>query len=181
MDFELLGRPPDAPTLDLDHRRFAYAGKFVTPRTGKAVARASEDPRGPEIVAATAFDADRDSESTGRIRYVTVREDVRGEGVGPRLLRVTAEDLADRYEAVDIGVNNPRAYEACYKAGFVWTGAETGMAELRMRYAPDASRSAERYRDGYTVFAGRDLPDDQRAVVTAHASGNPPTVVDVPE
>ncbi len=37
MECRLLGWPDDDPTLHLDHRRFAYAGKFVVGGTGKAV------------------------------------------------------------------------------------------------------------------------------------------------
>ncbi|MFC6717584.1 GNAT family N-acetyltransferase [Natrialbaceae archaeon GCM10025810] len=43
MEFELLGWPPDGPTLRLDYRRFSYAGKFVMTSTGKAVARNDAD------------------------------------------------------------------------------------------------------------------------------------------
>ena len=43
MEYVLLGWPPDGPTLRLDHRRFAYAGKFVMSTTGKAVVRRAED------------------------------------------------------------------------------------------------------------------------------------------
>ncbi|ERH03826.1 MAG: hypothetical protein J07HR59_00951, partial [Halorubrum sp. J07HR59] len=37
MEFTVLGWPPEAPTLRLDFRTFAYAGKFVMSTTGKAV------------------------------------------------------------------------------------------------------------------------------------------------
>jgi GNAT superfamily N-acetyltransferase len=178
-------------SLDLDHERFAYAGKFVLSTTGKAVARAVDgadagdrdeaDASETAIVGATAFSADHDDDRTAKIRYVTVREDCRGEGIGPRLLRFTADALVRNFETVTIAVNNPIAYEACYRAGFVSTGAETGIAELELRYAPAADRSPERYRAGFEAFADRDLPDEQRAVLAAHASGDPPSVVAVPE
>jgi GNAT superfamily N-acetyltransferase len=187
VQFEVLGYPPDAPTLRLDHERFAYAGKFVMSGTGKAVARdPGEDARdGPDwaedgIAGATSFSADHDDPDRVRIRYVTVREDRRGEGIGPRLLRFTADTLAGRFEAVAIAVNNPIAYQAAYRAGFVWTGAETGLAELLLRYDHGAA-TADRYRAGFDIFERRDLPDRQRAVIERNADGDPPPVVDVPE
>jgi Acetyltransferase (GNAT) family. len=191
VNFELLGHPPDAPTLRLDHERFAYAGKFVLSSTGKAVARDPEEPpAGPDgqttgssatdgLVGATSFSDDYDDPDRRRIRYVTVREDRRGEGIGPRLLRFTADTLARHTGAVAIAVNNPMAYQAAYHAGFVWTGEETGMAELLLSYDPGTG-TADRYRAGFDLFAERDLPDPHRAVVDRHADGDPPPVVDVP-
>ena len=38
MEYVVLGWPSDGPTLRLDYRQFAYAGKFVMSNTGKAVA-----------------------------------------------------------------------------------------------------------------------------------------------
>ena len=193
VEFELLGHPPDAPTLRLDYEQFAYAGKFVLSGTGKAVVRdpkerAGTTPTDPEfeggetgLVGATSFSADRGAAGRVRIRYVTVRADRRGEGIGPRLLRFTAETLLERFDAVAIAVNNPIAYRACYRAGFVWTGEETGIAELLMRYAPDTRPDPERYRAGFAVFADRDLPDRHRSVVERHADGVPPSPVDTPE
>ena len=187
MEFEVLGYPPDAPTLRLDHEQFAYAGKFVMSSTGKAVARdpgehARDGPDWAEngIAGATSFSEDRDDPSRVRIRYVTVREDRRGEGIGPRLLRFTTDALGGRFESVAIAVNNPIAYQAAYRAGFVWTGEETGMAELLLRYDPGGG-TPDRYRAGFAVFETRDLPDRHRAVVERHAEGDPPPLVDVPE
>ncbi len=171
MEFLLLGPPADGPTLDLDHERFAYAGKFVTPRTGKTVARDGT------VVGAAAFDEEHTEGNVARIRYITVRADRRGEGIGSRLLRFTAEKPCERFDEVAIAVNNPVAYRACYRAGFVWTAEETGIAELRLRYTPDTARSAERYRAGLAVFADRDLPADQRAVLSRDEL---PPVVDCP-
>jgi len=177
VEFELLGHPPDGPTLQLDHERFAYAGKFVMDTTGTAVVR---DPGGDPLVGATAFSPDRDDLDRAHIRYVTVREDRRGEGIGPRLLRFTAEALGDRFEAIAIGVNNPIAYQACYRAGFVWTGRETGLAELGLSYAPDEV-DPDRYRAGFGVFDRRDLPDPHRATVERNRERDPPPTVDPPE
>jgi len=175
MNFEMLGYPDAGPTLDLDHTAFAYAGKFVTPRTGKAVARDDGT-----TVGATAFNEDYSDEDTYRIRYVTVREERRGEGVGPRLLRYTAAAVTDETTAVRIAVNNPIAYQACYRAGFVSTGEETGIAELLLRYAPETDRSTDRYQAGLSVFQRRDLPQRQLSVLRRHVDDSPPPVVPVP-
>ena len=106
--------------------------------------------------------------------------EARGEGVGARLLRFTAAALADRYDRVLIAVNNPIAYQSCYRAGFAFTGEETGIAELLLAYDPEGGRSAETYRTGLQTFETRDLPEKQRAVVADHSDGEPPPVVDVP-
>ena len=160
MECTILGHPPNGPTLELDYREFAYAGKFVMSNTGKSVALDDET-----VVGAVAFSPDFEDEQTVRLRYVTVRIDRRGEGIGTRLLRYTAEVLSEEYQSVTIGVNNPLAYRACYRAGFTFTGRETGIAELLMRYTPDAERRAERYLDGLAVFEERDLPAEQRTVL----------------
>lgn len=172
MEFEILGSPEEGPTLDLDHEQFAYAGKFVMSDSGKSVAR-----DGGRLVGAAAFNEDRTDDRTVRLRYVTVRADRRGEGVGSRLLRFTAARLQDRYEEVLIAANNPIAYRACYRAGFVFTGRETGIAEVLLRYAPDAERSTEEYRAGLGIFEGRDLPPDQRDALDAALAGEPPPIV----
>lgn len=175
MEFDVLGGESTGPTLRLDHEEFAYAGKFVMSRTGKAVVREDGD-----LLGAVAFSADTDDERTVHLRYVTVREDRRGEGIGPRLLRFTAERLRDRYDRVVIAVNNPIAYEACYRAGFVNTGEETGMAELLLRYHPDES-PGDAYSAGFAVFRERDLPPEHAAVCDRHESGTTPAVVEVPD
>ncbi len=160
--------PPEGEALALDHERFIYGGKFNTGRTAKAVAR-----DGGDVVAAVAFNEDRTDADTLRFRYVSVRVDRRAEGIGPRLLAFAAERAREHgYERVGIAVNNPYAYEACYRAGFAFTGEETGMAELRMAFPP-ADRSPARYREGLERFADRDLPTDQAEFV-ARADSTPP-------
>lgn len=178
MEFELLGGESAGPTLRLDHEQFAYAGKFVMSSTGKTVVREDD-----ELLGAVAFSSDTDDESTVRLRYVTVREDRRGEGIGPRLLRFTAEILSEQYARVTIAVNNPIAYEACYRAGFVSTGEETGLAELVLAYDPSAYTprpDGERYREGLELFSQRDLPPAHRGILDRHGESEPPTVVDTP-
>lgn len=175
MDFAVLGWPPDGPTLSLHHERFAYAGKFVMSDTGKAVVRDDG-----ELVGAVAFSPDRTDESTLRLRYVTVRRDRQGEGIGPRLLRLATERAPTRgFESVLIAVNNPHAYVAAYRAGFGFTGEETGMAELLC--SADSPRDPDRYRDGLSRFASRDLPEETRAFVERRRSEGVPAVVEIPD
>ena len=189
MEFDLAGWPEDGPTLRLDHRRFAYAGKFVTSNTGKVVAR--EDSRGEgadasedgEVVGAVAFNADRTDPETACLRYVTVRDDYRGHGVGPRLCAFAVERLAERgYERVRIAVNNPFAYEALHKVGFAWTGEETGLAELVLeRPAEDVvseSVREERYQEGLDAYRGRDgLSDEEQEFLDEKDGAGPPECV----
>lgn len=168
MDLAVLGGPDEGPVIQLDHERFAYAGKFVMTSTGKAVVR-----EGDEVLGATAFNRDRTDDGWW-IRYVTVRTDRRGEGIGPALLDFTATHLLDRgAEAVRIAVNNPFAYEACYKAGFGYTGRETGMAEVVLERPTTASAAS--YRAGLeTLRAGRDLSAPERSFIDEHLDRGPP-------
>lgn len=175
MEHVLLGDAEEGPTLTLDHREFAYAGKFVMSTTGKAVARSGE-----EVLAAVAFNQDRTNPNVAWLRYVSVREDRRGEGIGPRLCRFLSTHLLESgYETVRIAVNNPIAYEALYRAGFAYTGEETGIAELVLEHPGD--RSPKRYRSGYEVFLDRDLDAANRAVLDRHREGEPPSIVEPPD
>ncbi len=176
MEFELLGDIEDGPTLRLHHEEFAYAGKFVMSNTGKIVVTADET-----VLGAIAFNQNHADPETAVLRYVTVRESRRGEGIGPKLLRFAGAVLSDRYDRVTIAVNNPIAYEAAYRAGFVWTGKQAGIAELVLVYHPDRSRDSERYRDGFTVFEERELPTEQRELVEQYKESDPPVVVSVPK
>jgi GNAT superfamily N-acetyltransferase len=168
MELELLGWPSDGPTLRLDHRRFSYAGKFVMSATGKAVAR--ED---GELVGAVAFNEDRTDATTLWLRYVTVRADCRGEGIGPSLLEFVRDRALERgYERVRIAVNNPFAYEACYRAGFGYTGRRTGIAELVLEHPVE--RSTERYQEGLDEFRERDLSADEESFLARKRDADPP-------
>ena len=172
MEYKILGQSPDGPTLDLDYREFAYAGKFVMSKTGKSVA--VDD---GTVVGAVAFSPDYDNERVVRFRYVTVHDDRRGEGIGSRLLRYTAESLSTGYDDVTIAVNNPVAYRACYRAGFTFTGHETGIAEVLLRYNPEENRRRERYYEGLARFEDRELPPEQQAVLDRE---EPPPVAPFP-
>jgi len=201
MEFDLLGWPEDGPRLRLDYRRFAYAGKFVTAATGKTVLRDPDEslppldddrpaptggpdalpPLAEDVVAAVAFNEDRTDPTTLWLRYVTVRRDRRGDGLGPDLLCRTCEAAADRgYETVRIAANNPFAYEACHKAGFGFTGRETGVAELVLERPADAPAavSRETYQSGLDRYRDRDLGDPERAFLAEREAAEPPGVVE---
>jgi len=174
MEFSLLGWPEDEHPLRLDHRQFAYAGKFVMTSTGKAVV--GDD----GVVAAVAFDADRTDEEALCLRYVTVRQDRQGEQLGPRLLRFIRDRAGQQgYSRVSISVNNPFSYQAAYRAGFGFTGEEHGLAELTLEWPGD--RTAEQYRSGLAVFEQRDLSEPEQAFLDDHLEGEPPDVVEPPE
>lgn len=201
MEYTVLGWPPDGPTLRLDFRTFAYAGKFVMSNTGKAVIRASEpDERPPDgdtvrsahadsatesidseefardIVAATAFNDDRTDGDTAWIRYISVHVEKRGSGLGATLADFTAESIEQHgYETIRIAVNNPFAYEALYKAGFRYTGRETGLAELVLeRSTPDP---VSRYQEGLDVFRSRDLSEAEATFLESRRETHPPPEV----
>ncbi len=202
MEFAVLGWPDEGPRLRLDYRRFSYAGKFVMTTTGKAVALAADaglepeavvdrsdgkDPILPDeehpvseaVLAAVAFNADRTDPGRLWLRYVTVRADCRGRGIGPRLVAFVCDRASDRgYERARIAVNNPFAYHALYRAGFGYTGEETGIAELVLERALGGDRGAasdpDRYRAGLAVFANRDLGDSERTFVERKRETGPP-------
>ncbi|OAQ52148.1 acetyltransferase [Natrinema mahii] len=180
MEYDLLGWPPDGPTLRLDHERFSYAGKFVMTNTGKAVAR-TDDGR---LIAAVAFNEDRTDADTLWLRYVTVDRNRRGEGIGPALCRLVRDRALERgYERLRIAVNNPFAYEALYRTGFAYTGETTGIAELILEYpgpSADGDERAfdprERYQAGLEEYRARDLSaDEERFLESREGSGPPET------
>jgi len=190
MEFAVLGWPPDGPALRLDHRRFAYAGKFVMTTTGKAVARAAGgDADAPDAVgddggfdaplAAVAFNRDRTDPGALWLRYVTVREDRRGEGIGPRLCAFLAARARDRgVDRLRIAVNNPFAYEALYKAGFGYTGERTGLAELVLERPPPPGAD---YAAGLDAFRERDPGEPEASFLASRADGEPPERIRAPD
>jgi len=187
---ELLGWPPDGPTLQLDYRQFSYAGKFVMTGTGKAVARvrpsgstreiggdtgdSTTHQPGP-IVGAVAFNEDRTASETLWLRYITVRNDYRGNGIGPKLAAfVRDRALEAGYERLRIAVNNPFAYQALSRTGFGYTGRTTGIAELVLEYPHPSPDTDERYYAGLREFQGRDLSAAEETFVEDRLEGTPP-------
>ena len=193
MHCEVIGWPEDAPTLRLDYREFGYAGKFAMSSTGKAVchdrpepvADGHDDPAAAfagrdsddyatDVLAAVAFNEDRTDANTLWLRYVTVRADRRGDGLGPRLLAFVRDAARNRgYERLRIAVNNPYSYEALYKTGFAYTGRETGIAELVLEHPASGAFDGDvdavaRYREGLDAFADREgLSTSEREFVAA--------------
>lgn len=207
MHCEVIGWPEDGPTLRLDYREFGYAGKFAMSSTGKAVlhdrdrpvADTHDDPAAAfagrdsdayatDVLAAVAFNEDRTDDGVLWLRYVTVRGDRRGDGLGPRLLAFVRDAARERgYERLRIAVNNPYSYEALYKTGFAYTGRETGIAELVLEHPAESALAAEtgsdsadpaaRYREGLDVFADREgLSASEREFVAAKRDRAPPAV-----
>jgi len=211
MEFALLGWAEADPTLRLDYRRFSYAGKFVTGGTGVAVIRGepgatatgdsspdaeSDDmdslaslPDGveetdfaDEVLAAIAFSPDRTDPSTLKIRYLTVRDDLRGDGqqLGPQLVAfLTTKAAAAGYDRIAIAVNNVFSYHALYKAGFTYTDRETGLAELVLaRPTADAAASQGRYQLGLDVFRDREsLSTAEIEFLAAYSDSEPPALL----
>ena len=188
--FEVLGWPADEPTLRLDHREFAYAGKFVLSGTGKAVLRpapgsdaVTERADGAEydrdLLAAVSFDPDRTDPRCLVLRYVTVRRDRRGEGLGPTLVLALLSRLGGgEFDRVRIAVNNPFAYEALYRAGFAYTGERSGLAEVVLARPIEAPADAgtDRYVAGLDALAEREVSDDERAFLRERRERGPPEV-----
>lgn len=198
---EFLGWPETEPTVRLDYRRFSYAGKFVVGSTGKAVIRDADrsagstlppiDERLPEghserafdrsVLAAISFDEDRTDSDVLVFRYVTVRRDRRGEGLGPMLVRFVVDRAQKRgYDRCRIAVNNPFAYEALYRAGFAFTGETSGMAELVLERptAAPASRDGDRYRAGLELFLDREtIQPRERSFLERRIDADSPTTL----
>ena len=204
MEFALLGWAEAEPTLRLDYRRFSYAGKFVTGGTGVAVIRGDAAERATEtvdtdpesvaslpedveasdfaddILAAIAFSPDRTDPSTLKIRYLTVRDDLRGDGqqLCPQLVAfLTAKAAAAGYDRIAIAVNNAFSYHALYKAGFTYTDRETGLAELVLDrpIAEPAVASQSGYQRGLDVFRDRQgLSTAETEFLRDHSDVAPP-------
>ncbi len=206
MEFALLGWPVDEPRLRLDYRRFSYAGKFVTGKAGIAVVRGEPPeeyestptdslPPLPEgldadefvdgVLAAVAFNADRTDPDTLWLRYLTVRNDLRGSGLvlGPRLAAFISEHAAAKgYDTVRIAVNNVFSYHALYKTGFAFTDRETGIAELVLERsaAKRAEASTATYQRGLDRFRDREgLSTAEREFLAAHDNAELPEMVAV--
>jgi len=189
MEYAVLGRPPGAPRIRLDWRRFSYAGKFVTGDAGKAVvaedgvlAQAGWPPDARDdvtegVLGIVSFSGHRDDPSAVVLRYVSVRDDRRGEGIGARLCAFAVERLREDYDRVRIDVNNPFAYEALHKAGFGYTGEQAGLAELVLVRPCEVRES--NYEAGLDRFRERDLGPTEEAFLDSR--DGPPAFVVAPE
>ncbi|RJX50339.1 GNAT family N-acetyltransferase [Halonotius pteroides] len=202
MEFALLGWAEADPTVRLDYRRFSYAGKFVTGGTGVAVIRGESDDSAAEseslaslpdgvaesdfaddILAAITFSPDRTEPSTLKIRYLTVRDDLRGDGqqLGPKLVTfLTSRAAAAGYDRIAIAVNNAFSYHALYKAGFTYTDRETGLAELVLArpISEPAVASQSGYQRGLDVFREREgLSAAETEFLAAHTDAVPPRLL----
>ncbi|WP_101297925.1 GNAT family N-acetyltransferase [Halegenticoccus soli] len=132
-----------------------------------------------DVLAAVAFNEDRTDPGVLWLRYVTVRADHRGADLGPRLAAFVAERARDRgYRRIRIAVNNPFAYQALYKAGFAYTGRQTGLAELVLERPGERDRPT--YQCGFDVFRERDLSAEERAFLDAKEDAEPPARVEPP-
>ncbi len=132
------------------------------------------------VLAAVAFSADRTDPDTLWIRYVTVRDDRQRGGLGPRLLAFVRDRADERgYDRVRIGVNNAFSYEAAYRAGFGWTGEETGLAELVCEWPAPDGRSGERYRAGLDRFRDpdREPSEAERSFLETRVGADPPAII----
>jgi len=201
MEYAVLGRAEEGPQLRLDYREFSYAGKFVMSNTGKAVVRDPDAESGESvetgeatdpnpdldrdwiaddrIVAAVAFNEDRTDPGVLWLRYVTVHESHRGAGHGARLAAFVTKRAEQRgYRRLRIAVNNPYAYDALYKAGFVYTGRETGMAELVLERPGPRDRAT--YQCGLDVYRDRDLSADEERFLARKEGREPPALVEAP-
>jgi GNAT superfamily N-acetyltransferase len=120
---------------------------------------------------------------------VTVARDRRGEGIGPRLCAFVVDRASARgYDRARIAVNNPFAFEALSRAGFAFTGRETGIAELVLERPLDGTTAREdraaAYADGLDRFRDRDrdLSAAERSFLRerAAAGDRPPATIDPP-
>ena len=135
------------------------------------------------ILAAITFSPDRTDSSVLKIRYLTVRDDLRGGGrqLGPRLVAfLTSRAAAAGYDRIAIAVNNAFSYHALYKAGFTYTDRETGLAELVLSrpISEPAAASRSGYQRGLDVFRERTgLSTAEMAFLAAHDDTEPPSLL----
>nr|WP_208288656.1 GNAT family N-acetyltransferase [Halobacterium sp. R2-5] len=153
----------------------AYEGEPLAEREDWPPDARDADGSVEDVVGAVSFNDDRTDAETAWLRYVTVRQNRRGDGIGARLCAFAAEHLLADRERVRIAVNNPFAYEALHKAGFGFTGEETGIAELVLE-RPRSDRGA-RYQDGLDVYRQRDLSEAEAAFLERKLGGGPPAVL----
>jgi GNAT superfamily N-acetyltransferase len=164
-----VARDPDVASDDADPVPSADTPSAVDPAVFQA-----------DVRAAVAFNEDRTDPGVLWLRYISVHTDYRGEGLAPRLAAFLADRAEEHgYRRLRIAVNNPFAYHAMYKAGFAYTGRQTGLAELVLERPGEADRPT--YQCGLDVFRERDLSDDERDFLAAKEGTDPPPVVDAPD
>jgi len=155
------------------------ADNDMLPRLPDGLSEAAFD---DDVLAAVSFSPDRTDPTVLKIRYLTVRDDVRGSGrqLGPRLVAFLARQAVDDYDRLQIAVNNAFSYHALYKAGFAYTGRETGLAELVLARPATAvaDRSRARYQRGLDVFRQREgLSSAETEFLASHIDSGPPELV----
>tara|TARA_A100001037_G_scaffold240057_2_gene219846 strand:+ start:6245 stop:6784 length:540 start_codon:yes stop_codon:yes gene_type:complete len=167
--FNTLGDGEGGPPIFLERDKFSYAGKFIGKDTGKILAK-----NGERIIAALSFSGDRNDKDIVWIRYVVVEKNLRGKGIGPKLLSYAVESLMGRVKLVKIATNNVFAYRALYKSGFEYTGKKTGILELVLECPSTQTR--ERYLEGIEAFRSvKSLTDEEVEFVSKEDIKNMPT------
>tara|TARA_Y100000996_G_scaffold398933_1_gene367464 strand:- start:3216 stop:3755 length:540 start_codon:yes stop_codon:yes gene_type:complete len=167
--YSTLGDIEGGPSVFLERDKFSYAGKFVGKGTGKILAK-----NGEKIIAALSFSGDRNDKEVIWIRYVVVEKNLRGRGIGPKLLSYAVESFVGRVRLVKIATNNIFAYRALYKSGFEYTGKKTGILELVLE-CPRA-QTQERYLEGIEIFRSvKSLTDEEVEFVSKEDIKNMPT------
>jgi len=119
--------------------------------------------------------------STLWLRYLTVRRDCRASGrrLGPRLALFITNRAAGRgYDRVRIAVNNVFAYRALYRAGFAYTGRETGLAELVLERPAARPADVDTAVDE-TIAADIDTAIDDTTATDADTAVDVDTAVDI--
>ena len=135
------------------------------------------------VLAAITFSPDRTDPSTLKIRYLTVRDDLRGDGqqLGPQLVAfLTSKAAAAGYDRIAIAVNNAFSYHALYKVGFTYTDRETGLAELVLDrpIGEPAVASQSGYQRGLDVFREREgLSAAEIEFLSDHSNAVPPRLL----
>ena len=170
----------DAPAVESDDEPAADTETESMASLPEGVA---ESDFADDIFAAITFSPDRTDPSTLKIRYLTVRDDLRGDGqqLGPRLVAfLTSRAAAAGYDRIAIAVNNAFSYHALYKAGFTYTDQETGLAELVLDrpIGEPAVGSQSGYQRGLDVFREREgLSAAETEFLSEHGDAVPPRLL----
>ena len=170
----------DAPAVDSDDETATNTDSEPVASLPDGVA---ESEFADEVLAAITFSPDRTDSSTLKIRYLTVRDDLRGDGkqLGPQLVAfLISKAAAANYDRIAIAVNNAFSYHALYKAGFTYTDRETGLAELVLDrpIGEPAVASQSGYQRGLDVFREREgLSTAETEFLDAYDDADPPSLL----